>query len=212
MQALAQVRASHVFVVSDLAALHGESLEAVRLRAGDLAVFGKGFAYLPTADARKIGKKLEGIMGSCCGGNADPVLRAKAAMGIPVNGVSANGAVSPAGSVRLEYLGENLGGIPYKANGRMYIGANNDVEKYVDARPEDVEPLERTGRWRVVDGNTGMVILEYAGQASQWFNDEHGTARWQGGPAARTRWITVSAAEADFILNRYGGSWKRVTP
>lgn len=115
--------------------------------------------------------------------------------------------------MRLEYLGENAGGIPYKSNGRIYVGANNDTEKYVDALPEDVEPLVRTGRWRVLDGNTGTVVLEYTqpNPAPRWFNDARGTPRWQGGQVPKHRWITVSLADAEYLLGKYADYWQRVS-
>ena len=51
----------------------------------------------------------------------------------------------------LEFIGEEIGAIPYMVNGRTYRGANNPREKYVIAHKDDVERLVSLGKWKVAD-------------------------------------------------------------
>lgn len=89
-------------------------------------------------------KELEQIkMGTCCGGNGDAILAAKAALaGIIASPVEA-------GKIRLEYIGENVGAISFFGkNGVVYQGGRNDIEGFIDAHEVDVERLVSTGKWR----------------------------------------------------------------
>lgn len=54
--------------------------------------------------------------------------------------------------VKLEFTGTTQGGITYPGlEGRRYIAGNNDLERFIDAHPDDVEKLVATGYFRVVD-------------------------------------------------------------
>lgn len=97
----------------------------------------------PTVKDHRALKALEGIeMSSCCGGNGAAVLAAKQAV------ESMMTSVVPEGAVRLEYLGKQSGAVTYTINGRQYRGGNNDLDRYVDARKEDVNQLLSMGMWR----------------------------------------------------------------
>lgn len=95
-------------------------------------------------------------MGGCCGGNADGLLRAKAAIGaLPPESPwlqTAQPADAAPEIVRMEFIGPQVGATTYFGkNGRyQYRGGNNHLERYANVQPEDVQHLEGTGLWRVV--------------------------------------------------------------
>lgn len=94
--------------------------------------------------SRKRVKELEGVkMSGCCGGNADALLAAKAALaGMIAQPVEA-------GKVRLEYTGDNVGAITFFGKqGRQYQGGHNEIEGFVDADEIDVDFLINTGKWK----------------------------------------------------------------
>ena len=100
-------------------------------------------------------------MSSCCGGNADTVLKAKQVLAmangelpfVPEAGASGmdSGIVEPT-MVRLEFIGPNKGAIGYmgRPSGTTYYGGDNVHDKYIDADPRDVEFLVSLGVWKVV--------------------------------------------------------------
>jgi hypothetical protein len=100
-------------------------------------------------------------MSSCCGGNADTLLKAKKAIEM------ANGELPTAGDtpapqkesgivepsvVRLKFVGANKGAIPYQGriSGQTYYGGDNIYDKYADCDPRDVEHLVSLGVWQPV--------------------------------------------------------------
>ena len=60
-------------------------------------------------------------------------------------------APKQADKVMLEFIGEEIGSIPFIVNGRTYRGANNPREKYVLAHKDDVARLTSLGKWRIAD-------------------------------------------------------------
>ena len=97
-------------------------------------------------------------MSSCCGGNADTILAAKAALE-RANGPAAawlpqpvQAANTEAPVVRLRFTGPQRGGVTYKGrvSGRSYVGGDNPMDKYADVDPRDVEHLLLLGVWEVV--------------------------------------------------------------
>lgn len=53
--------------------------------------------------------------------------------------------------VRMEFIGERKGGVTYFGNdGRQYVGGNNASDKYADVNAMDVDKLEKSGHWRVI--------------------------------------------------------------
>lgn len=96
-------------------------------------------------------------MGGCCGGNADTLLAAKAALA-QSNGPAAAWMPAPeaqnseAPVARLRFIGPNRGAITYRgrATGRSYLGGDNPHDKYADVDPKDVEFLISLGVWEVV--------------------------------------------------------------
>lgn len=95
-------------------------------------------------------------MSSCCGGNADALLAAKAAIGaLPADSpwFQNNQPVDAAPTVvRMEFVGDRTGAVTYFGkNGRnQYRAGNNAYDRYVDVQPEDVGHLEGLGLFRVV--------------------------------------------------------------
>lgn len=97
-------------------------------------------------------------MAKCCGGNQaalQAIQRAKEVMQMQVAGANGSGKavetwVVPEGYVRMQFIGPQRGRVTYYANGRPYTGANNDHDRYVNARAEDVGRLEAMGVWRKV--------------------------------------------------------------
>lgn len=106
---------------------------------------------------------------SCCGGNADALLAAKAAWtgtpaekagGLTNRQTTLGRGVTPVPfdpnvtqSVRMEFTGSRSGAVTYhgaRGSGRQYRGGNNPINRFHNVHPEDVAPLEATGDWRRV--------------------------------------------------------------
>lgn len=101
----------------------------------------------------------EFTMAGCCGGGADTLLAAKAALaGLYREEPEPAGegpVIQTPKKVRMEYIGNRTGAISYGGAGTIpsgsnYRGGNNMFDKYVDALPEDVAWLKGTGDWREV--------------------------------------------------------------
>lgn len=97
-------------------------------------------------------------MSSCCGGNADTILAAKAALE-RANGPAAawlpqpvQAANTEAPVTRLRFTGPQRGGVTYRGrvSGRSYVGGDNPMDKYADVDPRDVDFLVSLGVWEVV--------------------------------------------------------------
>lgn len=85
-------------------------------------------------------------MARCCGDGGTAIIEAKQRMGIlPTNQNGDNME-----TVRLEFTGSQIGSMTYNVNGKSYRGGNNPINKFVDARPEDVDRLVSFGIWRIV--------------------------------------------------------------
>ena len=105
-------------------------------------------------------------MGSCCGGNPDSVLAAKKivaeVMAMQGGSLGENAFVAPPAPTkqdtgltppitRMQFIGEQVGAITFFGkSGAHYRGGNNNLDRYVDALPGDVERLVNTGMWAVV--------------------------------------------------------------
>jgi glycosyltransferase involved in cell wall biosynthesis len=107
---------------------------------------------------------------SCCGGNGAAILAAKAAYANtprPANPLSVRTTTRGRGAlaviqtknsdsldpVRMEFVGQRSGAVTYQGeagSGRQYRGGNNAAHRYINAHPNDVAALERTGMWRRV--------------------------------------------------------------
>lgn len=95
-------------------------------------------------------------MGSCCGGNGDSVIAAKIAAGY----LPALPEEPPVGNfapevIRIQFIGaatasQTYGGPGIVPSGRRYRGANNPLERNVDADPRDVDWLVNSGDWQKV--------------------------------------------------------------
>jgi len=106
-------------------------------------------------------------MSSCCGGNADTILAAKAALE-RANGPAAawlpqpvQAANTEAPVVRLRFTGPQRGGVTYKGrvSGRAYVGGDNPMDKYADVDPRDVEHLLMLGVWEVVSQPQAAIAV-----------------------------------------------------
>jgi len=106
-------------------------------------------------------------MSSCCGGNADTILAAKAALE-RANGPAAAWLPQPvqaanqeAPVVRLRFTGPQRGGITYKGrvSGRSYVGGDNPMDKYADVDPRDVDHLVSLGVWEVVSQPSAAIAV-----------------------------------------------------
>ena len=106
-------------------------------------------------------------MTSCCGGNADALLRAKQVLA-EANGdlpftpaLEVQMGIHEPDIVRMEFVGQNTGAIPYlgRPSGRTYYGANNVHDKYANVDPRDVDHLASLGVWRVVPGQPRPVVV-----------------------------------------------------
>lgn len=106
-------------------------------------------------------------MTNCCGGDASAILAAKAAIAAthpnyfelpPEQSAPAQSAPT---SVRLEFIGEQIGAQTYHGfNGRTYRGGNNHLERFIDAHPDDVNRLCGFGVWQIVTQPPAPVIMQ----------------------------------------------------
>lgn len=93
---------------------------------------------------------------SCCGG-AGAALTNKtntvlAAQLRPVTVVDTPDAPVEDGKVRMEFIGQRQGAITYKGEDlrRQYRGGNNSQNRFIDAHPDDVAKLLRSGDWKLL--------------------------------------------------------------
>jgi glycosyltransferase involved in cell wall biosynthesis len=95
-------------------------------------------------------------MSSCCGGNADALLAAKAAIGSLAPDSpwfrSEPAADTLPEVIRMEFTGPQVGAVTFfgKNHRNQYRAGNNPTERYVDVQPDDVAHLEGTGQFRMV--------------------------------------------------------------
>lgn len=101
-------------------------------------------------------------MSTCCGGNADALLRAKQVLA-EANGeifawpgpapVERHMGIEEPPVVRMRFTGPNRGAIPYigRVSGRTYLGGNNPFDAFADVDPRDVEFLSSLGVWQLVE-------------------------------------------------------------
>jgi len=107
----------------------------------------------------------EGTMAGCCGGNAEPVLRAKRQIEA-VEGSLAEGLKIPSfpngtKAVRMEFVGSRAGAVTYHGKaGRTYRGGSSPLHRFADVHPEDAFSLLQTGTWRMVEAPPSPVTEE----------------------------------------------------
>ena len=53
-------------------------------------------------------------------------------------------------TVRMEYIGENVGPIPFRGKQKVYRGGNTALHKFIDADAVDADLLVGTGRWKII--------------------------------------------------------------
>jgi glycosyltransferase involved in cell wall biosynthesis len=105
-------------------------------------------------------------MSTCCGGNADALLRAKQVLA-EANGelpwsppLEVQMGIEEPPVVRMEFTGPQKGAIPYigRPSGRTYYGADNRFDKYQNVDPRDVDHLVSLGVWKVVPGQPRPTV------------------------------------------------------
>lgn len=130
---------------------------------------------LTAIQKRKIDAHFNALKGqtvsNCCGGRADELLAAKAALG----GMMID--VIPEGANRLKYTGTNKGEITFTFNGHEYKGGDNDEYRYCTADEKDAQRLIGTGKWELVQtvikapvslvGTVTPVVTESVNTATQ---------------------------------------------
>ncbi len=86
-------------------------------------------------------------MGSCCGGNGDPIIEAKRRIGeLTMSIIDIQD-----GFTRMEFIGPQAGGMTFfGGQGRKYRGGNNPEERYEKVHKDDVEKLMLSSYWRAV--------------------------------------------------------------
>lgn len=107
-------------------------------------------------------------MDKCCGDGGTAIIEAKQRFGIlPTNQNGDNME-----TVRMEFTGSQVGGITYTVNGKSYKGGNNPINKFIDARPGDVERLLNLGMWRIVRPQIQEVEAEVIEEKAKDLLDE----------------------------------------
>lgn len=98
----------------------------------------------------------EGIMAkSCCGGASTALANTRntilSAQMRPVTVADTPDAPVADGKVRMEFIGQRQGAITYKGEDlrRMYRGGNSNGNRFIDAHPDDVMKLLRSGDWQL---------------------------------------------------------------
>lgn len=124
----------------------------------------------------RYGEYLSGdkAMGSCCGGNGDTLLKAKAIldqMPAEARGVDTVKAVDSQ-TVRMEFVGPQVGAITFFGKAREYRGGNNPIERFADVDPQDAARMEGTGQWRRVVVVPATVPVDSERQSAQWNWDD----------------------------------------
>lgn len=104
-------------------------------------------------------------MGGCCGGNGAALVAAKQAFqgvlpetesGLSIRRTARGNGAAPVVDtatpvVRLQFTGQRTGAVTYRGKGgREYRGGNNPQNRFINAHPEDVDPLVATGHWQRV--------------------------------------------------------------
>ena len=124
----------------------------------------------------RYGEYLSGgkAMGSCCGGNGDTLLKAKAILDqMPAETRAVDTIIAvDSQTVRMEFVGPQVGAITFFGKAREYRGGNNPIERFADIDPQDAVRMEGTGQWRRVVVVPATVPVDDERQASQWENDE----------------------------------------
>lgn len=86
-------------------------------------------------------------MSNCCGGNGDATIAAKRMLGLlPKEPMS---VVSQDGRVKMMFIGDRRGPVEYRVGKDVYIGANNNENRFAAAKQEHVNDLLKTGNWAV---------------------------------------------------------------
>jgi hypothetical protein len=62
----------------------------------------------------------------------------------------------------MAFTGLQKGQLTYFVNGHPYQGADNPVDKYIQARPEDVQVLLALGVWQVVPPPSKPTVMPEA--------------------------------------------------
>lgn len=113
-------------------------------------------------------------MTSCCGGNGDSLLKAKMIldrMPAEARAVDTIKAVDSQ-TVRMEFVGPQIGAITFFGKTREYRGGNNPIERFADVDPQDAMRMEGTGQWRRVVVVPATVPADDERKAAQWERDE----------------------------------------
>lgn len=105
---------------------------------------------------------------SCCGSGGASVMAAKARLGLYNEGdtgggdsFSTMGDSSLPNTMRMKYIGNERGASSYFGEeGRVYRAGDNPIDRFINAHPNDVEKLKRTGLFetvaQVADGPAAM--------------------------------------------------------
>jgi len=87
-------------------------------------------------------------MATCCGGNADALLAAKAALN-PSQTDTEEFIPTQPGNVVLEYVGQYEAPVTYHVHGRTYKGGRALLHRYAEVPQDDVQALLDLGVWQV---------------------------------------------------------------
>lgn len=108
--------------------------------------FNKRFDAYRSSAKKEIGI----VMAGCCGGRGVVAAVVQEALSAEQQAAVAAQAKEK-GLVPMVYIGANLGAYSDRINGRVYKGANTEVERHAFADPADVDRLVQTGRWQIAN-------------------------------------------------------------
>lgn len=103
----------------------------------------------------------------CCGSDDNAVLEAKRYLGMIESGKGETPMENNNGMIRLEYIGQSQGAVPYKSIqgkqlSRTYRLGNNALNRYVDAPREDAAILIGAGLCRAAKSDPGIDLSQAA--------------------------------------------------
>lgn len=155
------------FIRAALAGVHGQHLAALTLfvRPGPGRRTADGAVHRGAVIEQLRERYKEAPMGGCCGGNGAALVAAKQAFqgvlpetesGLSIRRTARGNGAAPVVDtatpvVRLQFTGQRTGAVTYRGKGgREYRGGNNPQNRFINAHPEDVDPLVATGHWQRV--------------------------------------------------------------
>lgn len=103
------------------------------------------------------------------------------------------------GFVVMEYTGQHTAPVNFKVSGRLYRGAQDDSNKFIQVLHQDVEELMSRGPWRRVVKSSKPVEVPTAEEFNQWRQTTPTLATGEPAPTSPADWRKVFEKNAEVI-------------